>query len=75
MKRDLRKYAKSTTTRLLLGFILILFLVGDGLIYIIYGRAAAITGLLCLLGGLFPLSLIFGILYILEAIARRANEE
>ena len=75
LKRDLRKYAKSTNVRLLIGFILILFVVGDGLIYLIYGRGAAITGFLCLVGGMLPIVLIFGILFLLEAVARKANEE
>lgn len=75
MKRDLRKYAKNTNRLLLVGFIFILFVVGDGLIYLIFGRNAAITGLVCILGGLFPILLIFGLLYLIDAVARKANEE
>jgi hypothetical protein len=58
MSRDLRRYARDTNIRLFVGFLLILFVVGDGLIGVIYGREAAIFGLLCLLAGLFPLLLI-----------------
>ena len=39
---------------LLVGGVLILFVVGDGLIYLFYGRQAALMGLLCLAAGLAP---------------------
>lgn len=74
MTRDLRQYARQTNRRLLLGFILILFLVGDGLIYIIWGREAALLGLLCMLAGLLPLVVIWMILIGMEWIAKKANE-
>jgi hypothetical protein len=71
--RDLRRYAKQTNTRLLVGFILILFLIGDGLIYIFYGRGAAVSGLICILAGLSPLVLIWLLLLAVEWIAKRAD--
>ncbi len=73
MARDLRKYARQTTTRLAIGGLLILFLVGIGLIYLIYGREAAILGTICMLAGLSPLVLIWLSLEILDWIVRRAN--
>lgn len=75
MKRDLRDYARQTTIRLIIGGILLLFIVGDGLIYWIYGPSAALTGLLCLGAGLFPVLLIFMILSFLDWIVKRANRE
>ncbi len=72
--KDLRRYARQTNARLLTGFILILFLVGDGLIYLIYGPNAAILGALCLVAGLAPLLLIWLILWILELIVKRESE-
>lgn len=75
MKRDLRDYARQTTFRLMIGGILLLFIVGDGLICWIYGPSAALTGLLCLGAGLFPILLIWIILSLLEWIAKRANRE
>ena len=57
--RDLRKYARQTNTRLIIGGILLLVFVGGGLIYLIYGGGAAITGLLCIFAGLVPILLIF----------------
>ena len=71
MSRDLRQYSKQTNTRLIVGGILILFLVGDGLIYVFYGRAAAVLGLACLMAGLSPLLLIWLALLGIEWIARR----
>ena len=73
MIRDLRRYARQTQIRLILGGILLLFLVGDGLIYIFYGKEAAILGIFCLGAGLSPLVLIWLALLILEWAAQRVN--
>ena len=54
MSRDLRKYAQDTSVQLSVGAFLLLFIVGDGLIYFIYGKSAALMGLLCLLAGVAP---------------------
>lgn len=75
MMRDLRRYAQQTTVRLIVGGLLLLFIVGDGLIYLIYGQAAAISGLLCLGIGMVPLVLIFIALWIMEWIVKRANSK
>ncbi len=73
MTLDLRKYARQTNVRLLAGFILLLFIVGDSLIYFIYGRPAALIGMLCLLAGLFPLLLIAFVLWIMEKVLERSQ--
>ena len=73
--RDLRRYARQTNARVVAGFILILVLVGDGLIYFIYGREAAIMGLICLAAGLAPLLLIALVLWFMEWVVKRANEQ
>ena len=75
MTRDLRKYAQQTNVRLLAGFILLLFIIGDGLIYAFYGRQSAIMGLVCILGGIAPLLLIVVVLWGMEWIVKRANRE
>jgi hypothetical protein len=62
--RDLRRYARQTNFRLFLGFILILFLIGIGLIYVLYGAGAALSGVICLLFGLAPLVLILSLIHI-----------
>ena len=75
MRRDLRQYARQTNTRLLIGFIFLLFLVGDGLIYIFIGREAALMGLICLLSTLAPVLLILVALWVIDWIAQRANKD
>jgi hypothetical protein len=72
---DLRKYARQTTTRLVLGAILLVFILGDGLIYLIYGKDAAIFGLLCLLGGMIPVIGIMGILWIMDYFLKRGKRD
>jgi len=64
--RDLRKYASQTQTRFLIGFFILLFTVGLGLIYVIYGSQAAILGLVCLLGVLIPISVVVLLLNLIE---------
>jgi hypothetical protein len=71
MTRDLRRYARQTNFRLLAGFILLLFFVGDGLIYIFIGQSAALMGLLCLLGVSFPLALILVALWVIDWVAKQ----
>ena len=73
MTRDLRKYARQTNVRVGVGAVLLLLIVGAGLIYLIYGPGAAVSGLLCLLAGLLPIGLIFLSLALLDWIQKRAN--
>jgi hypothetical protein len=73
--RDLRKYTRATNIRLAVGFFLLLVLVGDGLIYWIYGPSAAVSGLLCILAGSAPLLLIALGLNLMERILKKANDE
>ena len=75
MKRDLRAFARQTNVRLLVGAFILLFVVGIGLIYLIYGAGAALTGLLCLLGGLVPIGLILAALYGIDWIVKREHRE
>jgi hypothetical protein len=75
MSRDLRKYAKQTNVRLIIGGLLLLFIVGLGLIYFIYGPGAAFMGFICLLVGLVPLVLIWLMFFLLELITKRAQDQ
>jgi hypothetical protein len=70
MARDLRKYARQTNVRLSIGFAIIIFLIGDGLIYYFYGQGAAIMGALCILLGLVPLILVFLIFLAMDLVIR-----
>ena len=45
---DLRRHRALTDRNLLIGFLVILFVVGLGLIYVFFGGRAALGGLLCL---------------------------
>ncbi|HNK63226.1 MAG TPA: hypothetical protein PKL78_04830 [Anaerolineales bacterium] len=75
MSRDLRKYMKETNVRVAIGAVLLLFLIGLGLIWAIYGFSAAVSGLLCLLGAFVPIGLIIFFLYGLDWIVKRANRD
>ena len=71
--RDLRKYAQQTNLRLIVGAVLLLFVVGDGLIYLIYGPQSALMGLICLGIGLAPIGLILLSFMIIDWVVKRAN--
>lgn len=73
MTRDLRRYARQTNSRLFIGFLLLLFIIGDGLIYLIWGREAALLGLVCILAGLAPLLLIALALWGIDWLTRRLS--
>jgi hypothetical protein len=75
MSHDLREYSRQTTIRLIVAGVLVLFIVGDGLIYLIFGPAAALGGLLCLAGGIVPVALIALIFWGLDWITKRANRD
>lgn len=71
--RDLREYAKQTNVRLALGAFLLIFVLGVGLIWLIYGEQAAGLGFICLLAALFPVILILFIFLAMEWIVKRAR--
>jgi hypothetical protein len=75
MSRDLRKYMRDTNVRLIVGALLLLFIVGDGLIWLIYGFGAAMMGLLCMLGAFVPIGLILFFLEVSDWIVKRANRD
>lgn len=75
MSRDLRKYVKDTNVRLLIGAFISLFVIGIGLIWWIYGPAAAVMGFVCLLGALVPIGLIFLVLFASDWILKRAGRD
>jgi hypothetical protein len=75
VSHDVRHYARQTTVRLIVGGLILLFVVGDGLIYLFYGQNAAISGLLCLGVGMVPLILIFAAFWIMDWIVKRANKD
>jgi len=75
MSKDLRKYASQTNVQLIVGALILLFVVGLGLIALIYGPGAAAMGFLCLLGAMVPIGLIFLSLNLLDALVKRINKD
>jgi hypothetical protein len=75
MTRDLRKYSRQTQNRLILGLLALVFFLGDGLIYLFWGREAALMGLICLLLGLTPAMLVWGFLILLDWFVRKEQEK
>ena len=62
---DSRRFAGSTERRLVIGFFVLLYAVGAGLIWLIYGRGAALLGMLCMTAGLLLFLLLYGIVWLL----------
>lgn len=54
--------------RLIAGFLLLVFIIGDGLIFILYGTGAGLAGLICLLGALLPIALVVFFLWLADRI-------
>ena len=73
MAKDLRNYANQTRSRLVIWFVIILFVIGLGLIWLIYGAKSALLGFLCLIGSLIPIGLIFLFLFGLDAIVKNQD--
>lgn len=73
MVRDLRQFARETNLRLIVGGLLLVFIVGDGLIYLFLGEQAAVLGLICLVIGTAPLFLIWLVLWGIERIVKRSK--
>lgn len=71
--KDLREYAKQTNVRLALGAFILIFVVGVGLIWLIYGESAAGLGFACLLAALFPVILILFVFLAIEWILKRVR--
>ena len=74
MTRDLRKFTRNTQNRLVFGFVLLVFVVGVGLIYIFYGKGAALVGLGCLLAALLPVGLVMLFLWVTERLVKEHKE-
>jgi uncharacterized membrane protein len=75
LSKDLRKYTRDTNIRLALGAFILLFVVGVGLIWAIYGEAAAGMGFLCLLAALLPIILILAFFLAIEWFLKRARSK
>lgn len=75
MSKDLRDYSRQTQLRLIIGFFILLFILGDGLILFFYGSSAAVLGLICILVALIPLFFIWIFFGVIDRIVRHAEDE
>lgn len=75
MKRDLKDFTRQTNIQLIVGAVLLFFLLGDGLIFIIWGSSAAVMGLLCLGSGLVPITVIYLVFLIIDWIIKKARKD
>ncbi len=73
MSRDLREFTRNTQVRLIFGFLLLVFIVGDGLIFYFYGRGAGLAGLICLLGTLVPVLLVVFFLWLADLVVKNQH--
>ena len=71
----MRAYAAQTQTRLILGGLALLFVVGGGLIWWRYGGSAALLGFVCLLAALFPVLLIWSALAGMGWLTRERDDD
>jgi hypothetical protein len=74
LTRDVRAYSRQTQGRLLAGFLVLVFLVGDGLIYLFMGQNAAVMGLVCLALALVPAVLIWLLLSLMGWLVKKERE-
>jgi hypothetical protein len=63
---DPRRHWRETEIRLILGGIGLLIVVGGGLVWVFYGRAAAFTTVACLLVAVLVLGLLWLVMSLLE---------
>lgn len=75
MSTDLRDYTSQTTKRIIIGALVLLFIVGGGLIWLLYGLDPALMGMLCLLGALIPIGLIWLLMIGLDLLVKKLNQE
>jgi hypothetical protein len=75
MSRDLRKYQRQTTIRLVIAALILLFLIGGGLLYLIYGQGTALTGVLCMFALLIPVGLVLLIFWGMDWIIKRSKDK
>ena len=73
-QRNLRSYTRGTTARLIIGGAVLLVLVGNGLIWLLYGGMEALQSLICMGTFLIPIGLIALALTFMEWIVRKNRD-
>ena len=74
MANDPRKYNTQTRSHLVISFVVLLFTLGLGLIWLVYGKSAALIGFFCLLGMLIPVGLVALVMLGLNKIDKTINK-
>jgi hypothetical protein len=69
------RFARSTEGQLVIGFFVLLYVVGGGLIWYFYGRAGALLGWLCMTGGLLFFLLLYAIVSLIGWWANREYKD
>ena len=69
------RFARSTEGQLVIGFFLLLYLVGGGLIWYFYGPGGAVLGWLCMTGGLLFFLLLYGLVSLIGWWANREYKD
>lgn len=59
---DPLRYVRTTEGQLVVGFFVLLYVVGGGLIWLFYGQRGAFVGWLCMTGGLLVFLLLYGLM-------------
>ena len=73
-ERDLREHSRITQRRLIVGFIGLTFLIGDGLVWIMYGAEAGRMALICTALALAPALLVALLLFISGWVVRKYRD-
>jgi uncharacterized membrane protein len=71
--RDLRKYASQTSFRLIVGGISMVIIAGVTATWLIYGKSAALSALICIGIGLLPIAVIILVFILINALLRKYN--
>lgn len=72
---NFQKFLHQTRIRAIFWFIFILIVIGLGLVWIFYGKQAALFGLLCLLSMLIPTGLVVIALVALDLFTKKINSD
>ena len=71
MDNNEQKYRQQTISRTIIIGYLVILVVGNILIYAVYGEYAAVAGISCMLIGFIPLAVIYLIFYLFDSITRK----
>jgi hypothetical protein len=67
------RFARTTEGQLVVGFFVLLYVVGGGLIWGFYGSGGAILGWACMTGGLLAFLLLYGLVSLIGWWANRED--